>query len=224
VRAIDWGHDKVRVLLVGGEEVTAKTIICTVSLGVLKSGRIRFSPVLPLIKQRAIDTIGMGATTKLLMLFRSREVVDTMMELGSGEPAARIIKSEGLISSWWQSPGNPAVLVGYTGAQRARKLGNMTAEEATWLALGELEQMFGRTYANELLATSKQSWHNHPYTLGSYSYEPLGMLENAHDLLARNCRKLFFAGEATVANGNYGTVCGAIESGERAAKEALEVL
>jgi len=74
-----------------------------------------------------------------------------------------------------------------------------------------------------------ESWHFHdwskdPYSLGAYTYVPVGGL-GAREVLGRPVNDtLFFAGEATDTAGSNGTVHGAISSGERAAAQIYSTL
>jgi monoamine oxidase len=64
------------------------------------------------------------------------------------------------------------------------------------------------------------SWSEDPWSLGGYTYSPVGM-GDAREALAAPLGPLHFAGEATPTNGHIATVHGAIESGWRAADEVL---
>ena len=65
------------------------------------------------------------------------------------------------------------------------------------------------------------NWSRDPWTLGAYSYVAVGGL-GAQAALAEPVEGvLFFAGEATDADGEAGTVAGAIMSGVRAAREVV---
>jgi monoamine oxidase len=71
-----------------------------------------------------------------------------------------------------------------------------------------------------LVRTFTHDWQADPFTRGAYSYAAVGG-SGAHDVLAKPIHKtLFFAGEATSSD-QTGTVAGAIESGQRAAREIL---
>ncbi|MCI0571003.1 MAG: FAD-dependent oxidoreductase, partial [Myxococcaceae bacterium] len=66
-----------------------------------------------------------------------------------------------------------------------------------------------------------RDWTSDPFAGGGYCVIPAGAAE-APRLLARPvARTLFFAGEATHANGFSGTVHGALATGVRAALEVL---
>jgi len=74
-----------------------------------------------------------------------------------------------------------------------------------------------------LLDIRLHNWSADPFTRGAYSFSNAG-LEDAPARLGRPLdRTLFFAGEATAAIDELGTVHGAIASGLRAAKELLAV-
>ena len=63
-------------------------------------------------------------------------------------------------------------------------------------------------------------WGRDPFARGAYSYVAVGG-GNARAALAMPVDgTLFFAGEATSNDGQGGTVNGALETGERAAREA----
>jgi monoamine oxidase len=73
------------------------------------------------------------------------------------------------------------------------------------------------------------SWHVHdwqadPFARGSFSYMAVDGGEAQAKLAEPLAGTLFFAGEATVSDGNQATVQGAIASGRRAASEVLAVL
>jgi monoamine oxidase len=72
----------------------------------------------------------------------------------------------------------------------------------------------------QLEASFIHDWRDDPFSRGAYAYVPVNGLE-LQQILARPIdNKLFFAGEAT-SIGHIGTVHGAIQSGQRAAREIL---
>lgn len=64
-------------------------------------------------------------------------------------------------------------------------------------------------------------WARDPFARGAYSWIPAGALDAPTALAAPVADRLFFAGEATDAGGDSGTVHGALASGLRAADEIL---
>ena len=55
---VDDFKEKVEVVTSNGDIYFADVVVTTVSLGILKSGGIEFSPSLPEYKQNAIDRLG----------------------------------------------------------------------------------------------------------------------------------------------------------------------
>ena len=49
----------------GGKQYAAKFAVVTVPVGVLKAGKISFSPALPAAKTKAIKSLGMGVLNKV---------------------------------------------------------------------------------------------------------------------------------------------------------------
>ncbi len=72
-----------------------------------------------------------------------------------------------------------------------------------------------------LVTSHYHNWANDPYVRGAYSYIPVNGLDFPKILAAPVDGTLFFAGEATVTDGQTGTVFGALETGLRAAHELL---
>ncbi len=62
-------------------------------------------------------------------------------------------------------------------------------------------------------------WQRDPYARGAYSYVAVGGADARERSRAPVDGVLFFAGEATAPASEAGTVAGALESGERAARE-----
>jgi monoamine oxidase len=67
-------------------------------------------------------------------------------------------------------------------------------------------------------------WGRDPFARGAYSYVAVGGGDARAALAAPVDDTLFFAGEATSNDGQGGTVNGALETGERAAREAAIAL
>jgi monoamine oxidase len=63
-------------------------------------------------------------------------------------------------------------------------------------------------------------WNADTFSRGAYAYLPVNGLDMQQELARPVQDTIFFAGEATSV-GHIGTVHGAIESGQRAAKEVL---
>ena len=64
-------------------------------------------------------------------------------------------------------------------------------------------------------------WQSDPFARGAYSYVTVGGRDARERLAAPLRGTLFFAGEAAAIGGESATVAGALQSGERAAEQAL---
>jgi monoamine oxidase len=71
VTSIDYSQDVINVTTSSGTVYRASKVICTVPLGVLKAGDVKFTPPLPANKQASIDRLRMGSTNKVFAIFPS---------------------------------------------------------------------------------------------------------------------------------------------------------
>lgn len=214
VACIEWNAKGVRVIMEGGQLFEADRALMTLPLGVLKAGRVQFSPELPPEKRDAIDRLLVGPAIKLVYRFETPVLPEGVMALYSALNPCM----------WWSpsfgQPGDEYVLTAFVTADRAREL--LALGEAGALARGveTLRVELGRPDLRPLDARMV-NWVDDPYALGGYSVTPPGARE-AHEALARpiaNC--LFWAGEATAGPLWKATVHGAYASGCRAAAEIL---
>jgi monoamine oxidase len=93
-------------------------------------------------------------------------------------------------------------------------------------ALESLSAIFGGRPQSEfeLEAAYLHNWQTDPFARGAYSYIAVGGGEARRTLAAPLEDTLFFAGEATDTEDEAATVTGALQSGERAAREVTERL
>jgi len=214
VKQVRWEPGRVALELAGGEQLDARSTIITVPLGVLKAGRPAFAPALPPAKQRAIAAIAMGHVAKLILWFER-----------PFWPDFSALSTDGRVATWWpvESAATPT-LMGYTGGPAALTLTALGEQAAIATGLAELTQLFGVDARAACLGGRLTAWSHDPWSLGAYSYSPVGMGDARARLAAPLAETLFFAGEATVTNGHLATVHGAIESGQRAAHELLAAI
>ena len=87
-------------------------------------------------------------------------------------------------------------------------------------ALESLSRIFGESPARIrglLLSHNMHNWRNDPFASGAYSFITPGAADAPEELARPEQELLFFAGEATDLDFQFGTVHGAIASGRRAA-------
>ena len=123
---------------------------------------------------------------------------------------------------WTQHPRDIPVLIAWLGGPKADAIRDPRPLPAQ--ALRSLERIF--SLPPHSLDAELRNWHTHdwqsdPYTLGAYSYAPVGASTAPQQWRSRVENTLFFAGEHTDITGHWGTVHGALRSGLRAAQQVL---
>jgi monoamine oxidase len=100
----------------------------------------------------------------------------------------------------------------------------LSADERRARALHSLSQLFGiAPQALEALLEAElcHDWQADPFARGGYAYTPVGGLGVMQAFSVPVANTLYFAGEHTHGGGQAGTVHGALETGERAARACL---
>lgn len=197
VRRVEYGRNNVAVETTSTPPFTARRVIVTLPLGVLKAGSVAFDPPLPASKRAAIDRLGVGVLNKAALVFDRPfwpEGTHVVSHLGA---YANLVVSG-------------RALIGLAGGDDARSPVPEPVEEVL-RALG----------APRPVETRITRWHDDPFARGAYTVIPPGASSDDLDVLAEPTGPVLFAGEAT--EWDYrGTVHGAYVSGLRAAREALQ--
>ncbi len=217
VRRIRWGPGSVGAYAerVGATEtIFADAAVITLPVGVLKSNEVKFEPSLP-EKIEAARGMAFGNVVKIIFHFQDRLWEDFGFVHVSSQP----------LSTWWSDPRGP-ILTGWAGGPNADALLKFSAADLEAMGLEILSQILtgNPTVANlrrHLVTSHYHNWADDPHARGAYSYIPVNGLDFPKLLAAPVAETLFFAGEATVTDGQTGTVFGALETGLRAAHELL---
>ena len=242
VKEIRWADDQVEVSCEQDGapiEFVAAHVIVTLPISLLKdeTAAIRFTPELPTDKRTAIENLPMGNVVKINLLFRERFWETVKLWDEEARPVdfhdASFFHCPGApLPTWWtQLPIRAPMLVGWTGGPNAERIigtagGSRQAAGKDHLleqALDSLATIFNLSRSEieaQLEASYVHNWRDDPFTRGAYAYVPVNGLDDQRILAKPVENKMFFAGEAT-SIGHIGTVHGAIQSGERAAREIL---
>ena len=240
VKAVRWAGDRIEVSgKQNGEpiEFVASHVIVTLPISLLKNNAIRFTPELPADKRRAIENLPMGNVLKINMLFHERfwetvKLWDEEARVVDFHDAAFFHCPKAPLPTWWtQLPIRAPLLVGWTGGPNTERI--MEAADGRRQAAGKdhlLEQALDslttifsvsrKEIEAQLEKFHIHNWRDDPFTGGAYAYVAVNGLDDQRILAQPVGAKLFFAGEAT-SIGHIGTVHGAIQSGQRAAREIL---
>ncbi|QOI96580.1 MAG: FAD-dependent oxidoreductase [Flammeovirgaceae bacterium] len=229
VQSVNYAGDVIEITHSGGSETVNKLIV-TVPVSILKAGDIAFSPGLPASKLTALSRIGMEASMRILIEFkRNFWGEDVAAVIGSTEAPMMLNAGVG------RSTLNKALSITVNGP-KAEAYSLMTGDQVVESIIAEMDVWFNgdatenvrrSTLAgeeNKLLYTIKD-WTKDPFARGGFSFPLTGGLPADRDALAAPVDgKLFFAGEATDTTGEFGTVSGALKSGERAAFEVIDTI
>jgi monoamine oxidase len=205
--------------------VRARAAIVTLPVGVLQANVVRFEPELPARTRDALARLVMGPVTKLVLRFRTafwERVHDRRYRDGGFFHNA----DASFPTFWTMLPLRAPLLVGWAGGPKAGALANLDEHQLVATALRDLRTLFGdeASPGEELEAAYVHDWQADPWSRGAYSYVATGGGDPRADLAAPVDGAVFFAGEATAPASEAGTVAGALQTGERAAREALAAL
>jgi monoamine oxidase len=206
------------VLTFGGGHapVIADRVILALPFSVLRA-TVDFSDAgFSLLKQKAINELGMGVNAKLNVQFASRHWAALACNGDS-------FSDNGYQATWEVSraqPGTPGILVDYTGGDAARAQSGGTAAALAAQFLARLEPVLPGISAEWNGLATFDDWLVNPWTLGSYSFWRVGQYTSIAGVEAERSGTCHFAGEHTSID-FQGFLNGAVESGERVAAEVL---
>lgn len=205
------------VTLASGEVLAARAVICTLPLGVLKSGQVQFAEPIARERQSAIGGLQMGLLNKCWLRFDRVAWPDDVDWIGWLGPQPGYWAEWVSLAYRLRQP----VLVAFHAADAAHALERQSDADTVAAAHEALQQMFGTRFPAPKQAQITR-WAQDRFALGSYSFNAVG----THALTRRALAgpdwdgALWFAGEATSAH-HFGTAHGAYESGQAVAAALL---
>ena len=224
VRSVTWERGDVRVDVEQVDrtrQFAGDRLLTTVPLGVLAAPRglgIDFYPPLDQ-KRAAFAHCAMGQAAKVVLRF-GEEFWDP-----EASPNWEFLHDpSGSFQTFWRQSRGPAQQVtAWAGGPRARILSvrwEATAAREVVFTLCRLLGVPVERAMSALIGFQGSAFEHDPFARGAYSYVRPGGGQVHEQLAEPLAATLFFAGEATDAE-YPATVAGAIQSGERAAKEIL---
>ncbi|MEO0748928.1 MAG: FAD-dependent oxidoreductase [Pseudomonadota bacterium] len=215
VTAIDWTGKEVKVDTPKGT-VTGKTLLSTVSTGILGSGEIRFTPKLPDWKTDAIQAIPMGCENKVGIHF-DRDV------FGDARGYYSTWDDEGHFAKVNACPMGLNLAMVFVGGRLGIWLEKQGPQVFHDYALDRVADIFGNDIRKHVTRSITTAWHTDPWFRGSWACAMPGQGHQRKTLARAVDDRLFFAGEATHIGGQ-GTCSGAYLSGVRAAHDIAATL
>ncbi len=212
VTEIDSSQQDIRITTAKGT-LNAKTVIITVSTGILEGGDIRFTPELPDWKRAAISDLPLGCHNRICLAF-DRNV------FGDDHPLdVTLLSSESEPMAFHISPFGFNYVSAVTGGRFADWLERAGPEASADLAKENLQKAFGSSITEHMVRHLVTAWRGDPWIRGAYSAARPGAAHQRARLAEPIDDRLFFAGEAT-SQQVYATAHGAYLSGLKAAEAA----
>ena len=185
----------------------------------MKDDDITFSPDLSGEKFAALSTIGMDPGMKVSLRFTENFWGESTSSIFTNGNAPEYI------SSGLNRGSQNRVLTTLITGEQALTFGAMEDSEVFNTLVSELEVIYGEVASVNFIEGILKDWTKEPFIRGTYSFPHVRSLNNNRAIIAQSVNdKLFFAGEATSTNGNFGTIHGAIETAERVVDEVIAVL
>lgn len=219
VTEIDYSSSKVRVKTVKGDVYEGDKVLVTVSLAILQSKAISFSPALPNDAITAIDRTEMPGGLKVFIEFSEQFYPDIVL---NGSLLGDNSQEKIYYNAVFKKDSKKHILGLFTVGEPAEQFLKLPNNEAIYKAvMQELDQMFNNRASQTYVKHVIQNWSAEPYIKGSYSYHDDTSEEALKAaLLKPHNNRLFFAGEA-LAPSATSTVHGAGFSGVAACRTIL---
>lgn len=219
IKKIDYSKKPVEIETCKKGTLTAKAVLCTLPLGVLKKGSVEFVPELPKNKQEAISKLGFGTSEKLALHF-PKVFWDRGVDV-----IGRIGDSNGKWVEFFdctKATGEP-ILIGYNSSEYADSFAEKSDQEILQEGMAALKGMYGDKVVDPK-EYSVTRWINDPFAYGANSSMSPSCKGDERDILAEPlCDILFFAGEATSSD-LPASAQGAYATGLREAQNIKKVL
>ena len=220
VENVRWEPGGVTLRSIAGDELWARTAICTLPVGVLASGAVRFEPGLPGGKMSALDDLQMGPVLKILLRFSERFWPRRLAILACGA---------GPMTLYWpvayRTENENPILIAYATGPRAAALAAAGEDQAAAIAVADLGRLFPKVDVRRLLVAHRRvDWGADPLACGGYSYVRVGGAGARLRLAAADTGALLWAGSATESSPIAETVEAAYLSGLRAVGEVRALL
>jgi monoamine oxidase len=199
-----------------GPEVTADRVVLALPFSVLRARVDTSGAGFPEPKRRAIAELAMGRNAKLALQFTARH----WHALGNGGDSYADTGYQATWEATRAQPGAAGILVNYTGGLATDAQSGRDAAALAPEFLARAEPVLPGLGARWNRRAAFDDWPKNPWTLGSYSYYRPGQYARFAGAEREAVDGCHFAGEHTSVDAQ-GYLEGAVESGERAAREVL---
>lgn len=233
---LDSGNPLVQIKCKDGSLFAAKSVIITVSLGVLKERHNQlFNPPLPIEKVNAINNLQLCVLDKIYIEFTKPWWPKHALSLNilwEKEDKAKFSVEEQWVtevSGFLTVEHHPNLLLGWIYGEGAKKMEKISEEQVKATVIKMLELFFSKEFKMAPVKSILRSqWASNPLTRGAYSYRSVATEEKGGSAAilseplyhGNDFPVACFAGEATSYHHHSG-VHGAVESGFREAERLI---
>jgi monoamine oxidase len=223
VREIKWSKSNVEVVT-NKQTVFGKKVIVTVSIGVLQSEAVLFSPALP-HKISAAKTLGYGLVAKIILRFTDAFWKDQSLTNDKNLSRLGFLFSEEAIPTWWtQYPQKNNLMVGWLAGPPAQVTAELNKEELIHKAITSLAKIFAVDASflkQKLVSADWYNWLADKHFCGTYSYAVVDGETLMKTILHPADDTVYFAGEGLYHGNEIGTVEAALTSGRNVAHQLI---
>jgi monoamine oxidase len=189
-------------------QISADYLICAIPFSVLRS--IEVSPAFSPDKQRAIRDLSYNSVTRVYVQSPTRSWIAEGL---SGYAATDLP-----IGTVWDStegqPGARGILESYTSGEQARRLASLSEPQRVRTVVENLRKVFPGVTDEKAVSVA---WDADPLARGAFAWFKRDQMATLLPHISRREGRVFFAGEHT--SPWFGWMQGALESGNRAARE-----
>ncbi|XP_046546289.1 amine oxidase [flavin-containing] B-like isoform X1 [Haliotis rubra] len=200
---------------VDGKVVKCTYVISAMPLTLLS--RVRFSPPLPGLKAQLIQRVPMGSVIKTNLFYSTpfwRELDLSGIAMSDNGPSATCFDDT-------KPDGSHPSIIAFILADQCRSLSQLTKEERKQKLCQQYAETFKCKKFLEPVGYVEKNWMEDEYSGGCYSVIlPPGVLTQYGREIRKPHHRLYFAGTETATEW-MGFMDGAIQAGERAAREVL---
>ncbi|XP_054642787.1 amine oxidase [flavin-containing] isoform X2 [Dunckerocampus dactyliophorus] len=217
VYRIDQSGDMVAVETTDKQTYMAKYVI--VATPPALNLKMHFNPELPPLRNQLINRVPMGSVIKCMVYYkenfwRKKGFCGSMVIEDEGSPI-------GLTLDDTKPDGTVPAIMGFILARNCRKLCGLTKEERFKRICEIYSKVLGTEEALHAVHYEEKNWCEEEYSGGCYTaYFPPGILTQFGRVLREPVGRLYFAGTETATEWS-GYMEGAVQAGERAAREVL---
>uniref|UniRef100_A0A4W4ETM1 Amine oxidase n=1 Tax=Electrophorus electricus TaxID=8005 RepID=A0A4W4ETM1_ELEEL len=217
VYSIDQTGDMVLVKTLHEDTYKAKYVILAIPPGL--NLKIHFKPELPPIRNQLIHRVPMGSVIKCMVYYREN------FWRKKGYCGSMVIEDEeapiGLTLDDTKPDGTVPAIMGFILARKSRTLAGLTKEERKKRICEIYARVLGSDDALHPVHYEEKNWCEEEYSAGCYTvYFPPGILTQFGRVMREPVGRLYFAGTETATEWS-GYMEGAVQAGERAAREIL---